>query len=174
MANPGAQSSEQDQARFFTQLREKFAAATERTGEIVRDFRIAGTSVRLRFAGDAMVPEIAPGLAGFVPEGLRDLQCEIRVWDSESSGVEPPPPPRPWNDFTGRGNIWGFDSARYRSAYHWGEGSVSVMDRETRQAVYWVPSFKHLPEWVLSSPLRMHPALVDGIEWPATGSRGRK
>ncbi len=154
MANLGAQASEQDQARFFTQLSEKFAAATERTGEIIRDFRIAGTPVRLRFAGDAMIPEIAPGLAGFVPEGLPEPHCEIRIWDSESSGIEPPPSPRPWKDFTGRGNIWGFDSARYLSAYQWGEGSVSVMDRETRQAVYWAPSHKHLPEWVLSSPLR--------------------
>jgi hypothetical protein len=138
-----------------------------------------------------MVPEITPGLAGFVPEGLDEVQCEICIWDSESSGVEPAPPPCPWKDFTGRGNIWGFDSARYRSAYQWGEGSVSVMDRETRQAVYWAPSFKHLPEWVLSSPLRtilhwwmemngrqlVHAAAVghegSGILMPGRGGSGK-
>jgi hypothetical protein len=57
-------------------------------------------------------------------------------------------------DFTRRGNIWGFDSSRYRSAYQWGEGSVNAMDCETRQAVFWVPTHQHLPVWVLASPLR--------------------
>jgi hypothetical protein len=152
MANYGLPATEQDQARFFSSLREGFAAASARTGEIVRDFRIAGTSVRLRFAGEALIPAIVTGLAGAVREGGDG--CEICVWDSESTGVPLAPPPRPWKDFTGRGNIWGFDSDRYRSAYHWGEGSVNAMDRQTRQAVYWVPSHEHLPEWVWSSPLR--------------------
>ena len=69
MANLGEQASEQDQARFFTQLSEKFAEAVPRTGEIIRDFRIAGTSVRLRFAGDAMVPEITWAWRASFPRG---------------------------------------------------------------------------------------------------------
>ena len=121
-------------------LREGFRAASARTGEIVRDFRVAGTSVRLRFAGEALMPMIIPGLAYPVRGAAAQVQCEICLWDSESTGVPLAPPPRPWRDFSGRGNIWGFDSARYRSAYQWGEGSVNVMDCETRQAVYWVPS----------------------------------
>jgi hypothetical protein len=154
MANYGLPASEQEQAQFFASLSEGFCAASAKTGEIVRDFRVAGTPVRLRFAGEALTPAIVPGLA--CPVGQLDAgdHCEICLWDSESTGVPLAPPPRPWSDFTGRGNIWGFDSTRYRSAYHWGEGSVNVMDRGTRQAVYWVPSPKHLPVWVWSSPLR--------------------
>ncbi len=154
MANYELPATEQEQAQFFADVREGFEQASARTGEMVRDFRIAGTSVRLRFAGDALTPAVIPGMTGLVPGGVAEPQCEIRIWDSESTGVALAPPPRPWRDFTGRGHIWGFDSPRYRSSYQWGEGSVNVMDRETRQAVYWVPSAKHLPEWVWSSPLR--------------------
>jgi hypothetical protein len=154
MANYGLPATEPEQAQFFSQVREGFETASARTGEIVRDFRVAGTSVRLRFAGDALMPTIIPGLAYPVSGAATQGQCEICIWDSESTGVPLGPPPRSWKDFTGRGNIWGFDSARYRSAYQWGEGSVNVMDCETRQAVYWVPSHQYLPAWILSCPLR--------------------
>ncbi len=147
-------ATEQEQAQFFEQVQEGFQAAAARTGEIVRDFRLAGTSVRLRFAGDSLIPAIVPGLAYPVSSTGFEPQCEICLWDSESTGIRLPPPPRPWKDFTERGNIWGFDSSRYRSGYRWGEGSVNVMDRESRQAVFCVPTVKHLPAWVLSSPLR--------------------
>ena len=147
-------TGEQEQAQFFARLQEGFLAASARTGEIVRDFRLAGTSVRLRFAGEALLPVIVPGLANCLGGGETGPVCEIRLWDSESTGVRLAPPPRPSRDFTRRGNIWGFDSSRYRSAYHWGEGSVNAMDCETRQAVYWVPRDQHVPIWVLASPLR--------------------
>jgi len=121
---------------------------------MVRDFRVAGTSVRLRFAGEALISSIVPGLANAVSELEAGPRCEICLWDSESTGAPLAPRPRPAKDFTERGNIWGFDSLRYRSAYQWGESSVNVMDRTTRQAVYWVPSPKHVPAWVLAAPLR--------------------
>jgi len=147
-------ATEPEQAEFFERLCEGFQAASARSGEVVRDFRVAGTSVRLRFAGDALISSLAPGLASAVSGLEAGPHCEICLWDSESTGAPLAPRPRPTNDFTERGNIWGLDSSRFRSAYQWGEGSLSVMDRETRRAVYWVPSHKHLPVWVQASPLR--------------------
>lgn len=159
MAMNSLPATEQQQATFFAQLSEGFQTASARTGTIVRDFRVAGTSVRLHFAGEGLIPAIIPGLAYPMPgPGTRGNEpgpgCDICLWDSESTGVPPPPPPRSREDFTARGNIWGFDSARYRSAYHWGDGSVNVLDRQTRQAVYWVPSHRDPPAWVVASPLR--------------------
>src|SRR5277367_6451220 len=104
----GLPATEPVQAQFFTQLREGFADASARTGEIIRDFRVAGTSVRLRFAGDALIPSIVPGLAHPSDFAADGPECEICLWDSESTGIPLAPPPRPWGDFTGRGNIWGF------------------------------------------------------------------
>jgi len=86
-------ATEQEQAQFFARLQEGFLAASARTGEIVRDFRLAGTSIRLRFAGKALVTVIVPGLANAVSEIETGPACEIRLWDSESTGVRLPPPP---------------------------------------------------------------------------------
>jgi hypothetical protein len=147
-------ATEQQQAEFFAHLEQGFQAASARTGEIVRDFRLAGTCVRLRFAGEALVPVIVPGLANTVSQLEPGPVCEVCLWDSESTGIPLSPPPRPWKDFTRRGNIWGLDSTRYRSAYHWGEGSVNALDCETRRAIFWVPTNQHVPIWVQASPLR--------------------
>ncbi len=147
-------ATEDEQAQFFARLREGYLAASARTGEIVRDFHLAGTLVRLRFAGEALLPVIVPGLANCAAAGETGPTCEICLWDSESTGLQLAPPPRPFKDFTRRGNIWGFDSPRYRSAYHWGEGSVNAMDCATRQGVFWVPTNQHVPVWALASPLR--------------------
>lgn len=147
-------ATEQEQAEFFARIQEGFLAAAARTGEIVYDVRLAGTLIRLYFAGDALLPVILPGLATTETEVEAGCICEIHLWDSESTGIRVPPPPRPWKDFTKRGNIWGFESSRYRSAYHCGEGSINVMDRQTRQAGYWVPAPQHVPAWALAAPLR--------------------
>lgn len=147
-------ATEEEQARFFERLQEGYQSAAARMGEIVRDFRVAGVPVRLRFAGDSLISAITPGLANPVACLETEPDCEICLWDSESSGVRVPPSPRPWEDFTERGNIWGLESPRYRSAYQWGEASISAMDRRERRAVYWVPSHRHLPVWVQASPLR--------------------
>lgn len=154
MAIDGLPATEQQQAEFFDRVLDGFASASAKTGEIVRDLRLADTAIRLRFAGESLISAIVPGLANPVSTPAAAPQYEICLWDTKSSGVPLAPPPRPVRDFTGRGNIWGFDSYRYRSAYQWGEGSVNVMDRETRQAVFWVPSNERLPTWVLASPLR--------------------
>ncbi len=154
MLPPGLPATEQEQAEFFLWLRDGFELASARSGELARDFCMAGTSVRLRFAGEALTPSILPGLAHPVYGLASEPSFQIFLWDSESTGVAPPPAPRPWQDFSSRGNIWGFDSFRYRSSFQWGTGAVNVLDRLARQAVFWVPSHQHLPAWVLASPLR--------------------
>jgi hypothetical protein len=187
-----AAASHQEQREFFERVREGFASAAERCGEIVRNIQVAGTRVRLRFAGGSMMPAILNGLARPVGVAASDSQlCEILIWDSESSGVTGPPPPRPRWDFTGRGSIWGFDDQRYRSAFAWGEGSVSVMDRAERLAVYWAPSHSRLPLWMMAAPLRsilhwwmelngrqlVHAAAVgldgEGVLMPGRGGSGK-
>jgi hypothetical protein len=57
-------------------------------------------------------------------------------------------------DFTDRGDIWGFNSKRIKTAFHWSEYSVNVMDLKTNTGVYWVKTPKSFPYWVCSSPFR--------------------
>ena len=61
MLRPGLPATEQEQADFFLRLRDGFELASARSGELARDFCVAGTSVRLRFAGEALTPRFSRG-----------------------------------------------------------------------------------------------------------------
>lgn len=148
-------ASEEQQACFFGRVQEGFQKAAADSGQVTHHLRLARTSIRLRFAGPALLPTILPALShASVPDPQEPPGLDLCIWDSASTGVPLAPPPRPHADFTGRGNIWGFDSLRYKSAYQWGEGSVSVMDRGSDIAFYWVPAADNLPPWSIGSPLR--------------------
>ena len=116
------------------------------TGEIVRDFRVAGTSVRLRFAGEALTSEIVPGLAGLEPGRHRQ-----RLTARSAFGIRNRPALR-WRRLPGRGKtspgagISGVSIVLGTAPRTTGvRVRVNVMDREARQAAYWVPSSRTRP-----------------------------
>jgi GT2 family glycosyltransferase len=67
-------------------------------------------------------------------------------------GMAPPPCDRA--AFTDRGDIWGFNSTRIRTAFHWSEFSVCLLDHTDNVGVYWVNDAANLPYWAASSPMR--------------------
>jgi len=146
--------TEETQREFFERSAELYGRAAKARGEIVRTFRVADLRVRLRFAGAALVDQVVPALAHLHEEGEGERDLEVRLWDSASTGVEMAPPPCNRRNFTNRGDIWGFDSRRYLSAFHYGDFSVNLMDAENHDAVYWVRDAARLPFWVNASPLR--------------------
>ena len=146
--------TEDTQRAFFERNAELYELAAGACGESSHTFSIADLSVRLRFAGTALVEHVVPAFAHLrsAPRAVYDL--DVRLWDTASTGVEMEPPPCNRRNFTNRGEIWGFNSPRYLSAFHYGEFSVNTMDVETNQAVFWVRDAERLPFWVNASPLR--------------------
>src|SRR5262249_23268724 len=51
-------------------------------------------------------------------------------------------------------DIWGMESERILSAFHWLECSVALMDTQSLEAIYWVDDAKALPYWSKAAPLR--------------------
>lgn len=148
------QRTEEEQIRFFEQCMERYAEAAKKTGRIKYYYDIAGTTVCLVFAGDILIPLFTPALSHLRLPDDSVADVHIHVWDSESTGVEMVPPPCEKNHFTDRGDIWGFNSERIKTAFHWSEYSVNLMDLETNTAMYWVKDPSHLPYWATSSPFR--------------------
>jgi len=146
--------TEEEQQRFFDETLEKFHQATGNTGIIRKFYEIADTKICICFAGPAMIPYLTPALEHLAVSEIAHPDMTINVWDSESTRVKMPPPPCEWADFTDRGDIWGFNSKRIKTAFHWSEFSVNVMDMNTNTAVYWVKTPKSFPYWVYSSPFR--------------------
>lgn len=146
--------SEEEQIAFFqSALALALRAEASATGRS-HDIAVAGTTVRLSFAGPSLETLMLPAVAHLAIEPVERPDVTFHIWDSESTGVDNTPPPCPWDCFTDRGDIWGFHSTRIRSAFHWIECSLNLMDMETNTAVFWVRSARDLPYWTKASPFR--------------------
>ncbi|HJR53571.1 MAG TPA: glycosyltransferase [Gemmatimonadota bacterium] len=146
--------SEAAQVDFFDGILERTLRAEER----LRPFRvrldIGGIQVELAFAGEALCAHILPALAHLEVPPQDEPDLRIHVWDSDSTGVDFILPPVSRDCFTTRGDIWGMNSARIRSAFHWIEFSVNVFDVKRREGVFWVGSDACVNNWTRGSPLR--------------------
>jgi hypothetical protein len=149
------QKTETEQLAFFQASYERFEKAIDSAGGIYHDYRIGGTTVRLLFAGNHMVPYLTPALEHLrIPHAAAKPDVTFCIWDSDSTGTRMIPPPVKRDCFTDRGDIWGFHSRRIKTAFHWIECSVNLMDLETHTGIYWVQTADTLPFWVHASPLR--------------------
>ena len=151
---PGHWLSEEAQLGFFDDVLERTGRAEARVTPTVRHIDVAGCLIQLRFAGEPLANSFLPAFAHLAVEPARPPDFTLHVWDSDSAGVPMIPPPCKRDCFTDRGDIWGMTSERIRSAFHWSEFSVNLLDRERGVGIFWVQSASALPYWTASSPLR--------------------
>ena len=149
-----AQKTEQQQAEFFAAVRAAALQAEDAAGRTTIPLCVAGVRIDLAFAGSRLMFDMLPALRHLVVVADSPATVTIHLWDGHTTGVKMPAPPCSNDHFTDRGDIWGFNSARYRTAFHWIEWSVNVMDLQSGEAVYWVKFADHLPYWSKASPLR--------------------
>ena len=146
--------TETEQVAFFDGVHERYARAIARVGEVHRFYRVAGTTVRLSFAGPKLVPFLTRALAHLEIDPVEAPDATFCLWDSASTGVAMLPPPCDREGFSDRGDLWGFHSRRIKTAFHYHDYSVNLFDHERRTGIYWVQNSQVLPYWVLASPLR--------------------
>ncbi len=144
--------TERAQLAFFEETYGKFLSAAARVGHVDYCYSLAGTTVRLRFAGDALVSQLTPALEHLRISPVSSPDFTVCLWDSESTGIAMVPPPCGRQSFCGRGDIWGFNSRRVKTAFQ--DSSVYVLDHEVAIGVCWTGASRALPYWVTASPLR--------------------
>jgi hypothetical protein len=147
--------SEGEQHAFFMAMLGATRTAQARRPGIIRSISVAGVRICLRFNGPA-VHEALIGPLSHLIDGCEGgpFDATFNIWDSASTSVGVPDPPCPRDHFTDRGDIWGMESERILSAFHWLECSVALMDTESLEAIYWMDDVKALPYWSKASPLR--------------------
>lgn len=84
---------------------------------------------------------------------------DIRAWDSAASGVPMPAPPWGTEDYGRRGEIRGFNDARFMTAFDHGSGALSLVDRASGRAVYWIRDGGRVPGHERGAPFR---AILNG------------
>jgi len=146
--------TEDEQRAFYDAVMVQTKAAMAAAGQVERFLDVAGVRVRLVFAGPRLEAEFMGALAHLECANDRAPDATLYAWDSASTGVAMVPPPCSQASFTDRGDIWGFSSRVVRSAFHWSEYSVSLLDMPAGVGIYWVNTTTDLPYWAKSSPMR--------------------
>ena len=147
--------SEAEQQAFFVAMLAATRTAQARQPEIARCITVAGARIRLRFGGAALHDALIGPLSHLL-DATEDgpVDAVFNIWDSASTRVGVPAPPCPRDHFTDRGDIWGMESERILSAFHWLECSIALMDTQSLEGIYWVDDANALPYWSKASPLR--------------------
>ncbi|MBM3181570.1 MAG: serine kinase [Chloroflexi bacterium] len=141
---------------FFESVYDAYQRAEQSAGGVIdRYYTIGDYTVRLQFAGHALVPFITPALEHLAisPDKTR-ADLTICLWDSASTATSMPP--RPWelDDQIVRGEVRAFSNARIHTMLSGDVGAVSMLDETENLGVYWIRDACHVPTYERSAPLR--------------------
>jgi hypothetical protein len=148
----------------FALMRRGFARAID-DGHVAHEcwFSIAGQTVRLRFAGDALVAPLTRAIAHLATSPVATPALDVELWDSTSTHVElssimefvvETARRAPFGALTPRYEVRGLHSDRVHTTFELGSGVLTMFDVRERRAVYWVRDPSDLPFYERGAPLR--------------------
>ena len=148
--------------RFWSEVTERFEAAAG--GRLLeRDLLIAGLRVRLGFAGPAMYEAVFPALEHLSTPGIESVEPDRRVliWDTASTGVEPPEPVWRDIDIGPMGEVLSLSQGPIQAArQHWGR--LLAYDARSNTLAFHAPDAAQMPWHEYAAPMR------SGLHWLLT------
>lgn len=165
-ADGPVQAAQADPVAFFESTSITFEQVIHHVGGAIdRFYNLHGHTIRLRFAGPALIPRITPALQHWAAPSSDSAELTIFLWDDTSTNTVMPPPP--WTNlgvynpagywdgiYTRRGEVRGYNTDRICTAFHMGSDVLCALDKAQGKAVYWTPNAEGLPQWETGSPLR--------------------
>ena len=145
-----------DVSAFYARIRNHLADTERKAPEISeRHYKIAGRTLVIRFVGPALIPFIVPALA-HLESARSSAQPDLflNCWDCASLGTDFPNAPVSKEAFTPRGEIRGLTDKSFRTAFEPDGGQLSLMDVQSRRAVYCTRSAGEIPRFELAEPIR--------------------
>lgn len=140
---------------YFQSVYESAVSAAHAAGGFVkRDYSIGGYTIRLSFAGPALVTSLTPALEHLEAREASEPALTVFVWDSASTGEKMLPPPWGANDCLARGVIQGYNDERIYTSFQHGSGAVNMLDSALNSGIFWVPAADDLVYWEKGAPLR--------------------
>jgi hypothetical protein len=134
-------------------MREAFERACRTTAPVELDYVIGGHAVRLRFAGPALVPRLAPALSHLVANEPVAPRLTISVWDGDSTGTGTPP--GPWEDPEADPTQTHLCAGRrIRAVFYPDPPLMSFLDEPAGQAWFWTTRPDGVPFYESGSPFR--------------------
>ena len=149
----GAMSGREPES-FFSRVLGAFDRAADGAGREDVELTIAGRRVTLQCAGAKLLPLVLPALHRQAPDLGSPDGLTVKLFDTSSTQVAPPPPPWGPHAYGPQGAIAGFNTRRYRTAYRVEAACLSMVDLERNVAVFWIRDADRYPTWMRAAPLR--------------------
>ena len=153
-----------DRLSYFYTVYDGFQRAARATrGVTDRFYTIGPDTIRLRFAGEGLIPHLALALAHLETGPVSVPALTVCLWDSVSTATRLPLlvstlvellHSNPWAWLDARAVIKGFNNSRIQTNFAPGSGVLSVLDAQQNLAVYWVNDGSRLPYYEKGSPLK--------------------
>jgi hypothetical protein len=142
-----------------TRLRDYLEALDERAeraavavgGFVDLDYLVAGQTLRLRFAGPALIPRLTPSLAHLRTPVARKPDLSVRLFDSRSTGTEPPDPPWGPEAYDRNGRVHASLGGRLSGIFD--SGTLSLHDPASDRGLYWTEDAGDVRASETGSPL---------------------
>jgi hypothetical protein len=150
-----APAAEDRKRAFFRALGSGFdQAAGAAGGAVERCFQVGGRRLRLRFAGPTLLPVLTPPLEHLAVSAPGRPDLTVYLWDTASTGVQPPPPP--WSDdaYLARAGIDHGLGEKLHAAFFIDRGILYLFDATAGLGFYWVRDPRQVPPWDRAAPLR--------------------
>ncbi|MEM6450517.1 MAG: serine kinase [Cyanobacteria bacterium P01_D01_bin.105] len=164
------QFEESDREVFFEAMRCGFEQAVQATNVQERFYKIGGYSICLRFAGEAMLKQIAPAIAHLEIPEIAQPDLKICLWDNQSTQTQLPGLMSVfirlfhwyWHEhLDGRQNVKALcsnheslEENRFSARLNIGANVFSMLDQQQNLAMYWIEDVADLPYWEKGSPLQ--------------------
>lgn len=141
---------------FFETLVDSYPRGSGRDPERILDLEIAGRPVRIRIAGEGLATLSLPLTHLTQPqrEAASAVELEILVWCGPA-GWHPPKPPWDFANLSWFGEIMGLESKRFSVNFTADHHLLCMYDRETKRAIFWLPSASMMPFWEYAAPFRI-------------------
>ncbi len=123
-------------------------------------FNVGGQTIRLRFAGSALTPRIAPALEHLGQAPTTSPQLTICLWDSASTHNPFPLHPRSGSASSAFGEELRSDEERVHyndgrfRMYFYTADMILMLDSHKGKAIFWVEDAQKLPYYESGAPLR--------------------
>jgi hypothetical protein len=140
---------------FFRTANSVFLEAQKNAAPVYSYYSIGGYTIKLHFAGSALVPQITPSLEHLVAPQNSSSALTIYLWDSESTKTFMPTPPWSIDDYTARGEVLNYTDENIFTACHKSSGALSILDKNRNEAFWWIRNASNVPFYESGSPLLM-------------------
>ena len=146
---------------MLARSRQLFEQARNRAGTTDVYLRLAGSTVRLCFAGPGLLP-LLRALSHLVVDPVASVDATFCLLDGASTEVKMPSliefeagsTYAHRFGFTRRGDLRGFSGDGFEAAFNYEARALSLWDGRQCQGFYLTPDARRLPSYELSSPLR--------------------